>query len=177
MTKKLILLFAAVLMVASVNLSAQGQGVGGKRDTMRHTRFGIRMAENNLFPAHMLLRFKDEIGLDDAQVGKIEKMQEIYRESAIRSQADVKVKNMKLQSYLKSDQINRKKLETMIRDIAKLKTDMQIDRMNYLLDVKNILTKEQIAKIEEFKKTRREQRMKKRLERRGQRGMRQRNRF
>jgi Spy/CpxP family protein refolding chaperone len=64
-------------------------------------------------------------------------------------------------------------MEKMIRDIAKLKTDMQIDNMNYLLDVKNVLKPEQITKIEEFKKQRRKDRMNKRKFNRGNRQQRQ----
>jgi Spy/CpxP family protein refolding chaperone len=35
-----------------------------------------------------------------------------------------------------------------------MKTDMQVDHMNYLLDLKDLLTPEQIAKIESLKKER-----------------------
>ena len=89
-------------------------------------------------------------------------MSEMFQEANIRANADLKIQEMKLKSYIKKDNIDRKKMEKMIRDIAKFKTDMQIDRMNYLLDVRNVLTPEQIKKIEALKKEKRQKWMKKR---------------
>ncbi len=150
MTKKLIILTAVGLLLISMNLNARP--AGRDRDMMRHARFGIFMAENNLFPARMLLKFKDDIGLTREQLGKIEKMQELIHEATIRREADIKIKELKLQSYLKNEPVNRKEMEKMIGEIAKMKTDQQIDHMNYLLDLREVLTPEQVGKIETLKK-------------------------
>ena len=139
---------------------------------MRHTGFGIMMAEKNLLPARMLLRFKDEIALTAEQVSKIEKMNEAFQEAFIRRQADVKVQELKLNSLLKEEKVNRGKMEKLIRGIAKMKTDAQIDRINHLLDVKAVLTADQIKKIDEFKRTRMKRRMKDRKDRSEKRRMR-----
>lgn len=160
MTKKVTILIAAVLMLISMNLMAERGSRG--RDMVKHARFGIHMAEKNLFPGSMLLKFKDEIGLTAEQVKKIEKMTELFQEAAIRKQADIKVKGLKVRSYLKEEQVDRKKMEIMIREIANMRTDLQVDHMNYLLDLKDLLTPEQIAKIESLKKERIHKRMKKR---------------
>ncbi|UCH93019.1 MAG: hypothetical protein JSV88_22385, partial [Candidatus Aminicenantes bacterium] len=150
MTKKVTTLIIAGLILISANLMAEP--AGRHRDMMRHTRFGIHMAEKNLFPGHALLRFKDEIGLSGEQVSKIEKMQELFQEAAIRKQADIKIKELKLRTHLKNQQVDRKKMEEMIREVAKMRTDLQIDHMNYLLDLKDLLTPDQIEKIETLKK-------------------------
>lgn len=156
MTKKLVTIIAAGLMLMAVNFNANAEAASPPgRDMMKHARFGIRMAERNLLPAHMLLRFKDEIGLTEDQVNKIETMQEQFSEYAIKQKADLKIKEMKFHSYLKEDKIDRKKMEKMIRDITSMKTDMQINHMNYLLDLKELLTPEQLQKIETFRKERR----------------------
>jgi Spy/CpxP family protein refolding chaperone len=156
MTKKLVTIIAAglILMAANLNLNAEAASPPG-RDMMKHARFGIRMAEKNLLPAHMLLRFKDEIGLTQDQVNKIETMQEQFMEYAIKQKANLKIKEMKFHSYLKKDKIDREKMEKMIREITGMKTDMQISHMNYLLDLKELLTPEQLQKIETFRKERR----------------------
>jgi Spy/CpxP family protein refolding chaperone len=143
-----------------MNLLAQ-QGPRG-RDLVKHARFGIHMAEKNLFPGSMLLKFKDAIGLTAEQVSQIEKMTDLFQEAAIKKQADIKVKGLKVRSYLREDRVDRKKMEIMIREIARMRTDLQVDHMNYLLDLKELLTPEQIAKIESLKKERIHQRMKKR---------------
>jgi Spy/CpxP family protein refolding chaperone len=158
MTKKVTILIAAVLILISMNLMAERGSRG--RDMVKHARFGIHMAEKNLFSGSMLLKFKDEIGLTAEQVSKIEKMTDLFQEAAIRKQADIKVKGLKVRSYLKEEQVDRKKMEIMIREIAKMRTDLQVDHMNYLLDLKDLLTPEQIAKIESIKKESRHKRMK-----------------
>jgi Spy/CpxP family protein refolding chaperone len=160
MTKKVTILIGAVLIFVSMSLLAQ-HGTRG-RDMVKHARFGIHMAEKNLFSGSMLLKFKDEIGLTAEQVGKIEKMSDLFQEAAIRKQADIKIKGLKVRSYLKEEQVDRKQMEKMIREIAKMRTDLQVDHMNYLLDLKDLLTPEQIAKIESLKKERVHKRMKKR---------------
>ena len=121
-------------------------------DMMKHMRFGIRMAEKNLFSPRVLLRAKDEIGLTADQVAKIEKLHLAYQESSIRGKSEVNVLQIKFDAYLKNDKINRAKVEKMIRDISKLRTDMHVDHINFLLDIRSILTPEQIKKLEELKK-------------------------
>ena len=165
MTKKLTVLVIAGLMLMSVNLLAGPRGAD--RDMMRHARFGIHMAEQNLFPGFMLLKHKDEIGLTQDQVKKIEKMEEAHKEAGIRKQADIEVLELKLHSFLKKEPVNRKEMEKMVRDIAAMKTDLQIQQMNYLLDVKDILTPEQLDKIESFKKEKRHRMLEDRMKERG----------
>ena len=108
-------------------MAVQGQGRGDSRGMtkMKHARYGIHMAEKNLFSPRMLLKFKDKIELTDDQVKKLEKFQELFQESMIRRKADIKIKELKLNNYLKEDQLNRKKMESMIREVANMKTDMK----------------------------------------------------
>ena len=152
MRKKGIILLIAGFVFASFTFMLEAAPM--QRKMMRHARFGIMMAEKNLFPAKMLLRNKDEIGLTKDQVTRIEKMQELYQESVIRKQADIKVEELKFRSYLRSDQIDRSKMEKMIRATSKMRTDSQVDHINYLLDLRNLLTPEQIERIEALKKER-----------------------
>ena len=166
MTKKVIVVLAAMMMVLSVGLTLDA---AGQRGMMRHSGFGLRMAENNLFPCFMLLRFKAEIGLTAEQVTKLETMQETFQETRIRRQADIKVQELKLQTYINDQKVDRKKLEKMIRDVANLKTEMQIDRMNHLLDCKSVLTAEQLLKVDQLREENRRNRMDRRGTGRGNR--------
>jgi Spy/CpxP family protein refolding chaperone len=164
MSKKIIFITITMLLV-SVFTYAQGHGPMDRK-MLKHAGFRIMMVEKNLLPANVLLKFKDEIGLTPDQVNKITKMQDGFRETTIKKQADLKISELKLESYMKGDKINRAKMENMIRDIGKMKTDSQIEHINYLLDLKDVLTPEQLKKIDEFKKNRMNDRMKMRGERR-----------
>ena len=69
----------------------------------------------------------------------------------IKSNADLKVLEVQFRAYLKTEKLDRKKLEKMIKNIAAVKADLQVDRINFLLDVRNVLTPEQIKKVDEIK--------------------------
>lgn len=151
MVKKMIKEFS-ILVMAGLLLVPVLAWTAPAPDMMKHARMGIHLAENNLFPPHMLLKHKDEIGLTQDQVGKIEKMQQQFQETMIKREAELKIMELKFHSLLKNEKVDRKLMEKMIRETATLRTNMQIDKMNFLLDVRDILTPEQITKIEEFKK-------------------------
>lgn len=150
MNKKVIAILVAGLLLVSCGWMAWGQ-MGQKR-MGKNMRMGFRMAEKNLFPPQMLLRMQDEIGLTQQQVDQINDLNDNFTEMKIRKQADIKVEELKFRSYLKKDKIDRKKLEKMIRKTSKLKTDFQIQKIYHLLDVKSILTAEQVKKVEKLKK-------------------------
>ena len=149
MRKKAMALFLAGFMLLSFGFVLEA----GLRSpgSLKHLRYGIRMAEKNLFSPRVLLKVKDKIGLTTDQVAKIEKMHLAFQESAIKGHSDVKIMEVKFDAYLKIEKINRKKVEKMIRDIASFKTDMFVDRINFLLDLRSLLTPEQIKKLEELK--------------------------
>jgi Spy/CpxP family protein refolding chaperone len=150
MNKKII--FSLILLIM---LSASIQAQAEKKpwpNMLPNLRFGLYMAENNLFEARFILHLKGEIGLTPDQEQKIENMMLAHEEAAIRRGSDIKVMELKFAALLKNNRIDRREMEKMARDMGKLKTDLQVDHLNYLLDVRDILTPEQIQKIEKFKK-------------------------
>jgi len=143
MKKLVILVFIAVFLVS---------GVFGSGYISKHMRQGVGMAENNMYSGQLLLKMKTELGLTPDQEKKIEQMSLDFQESVIKRMADTKVLELKLANYLQGDKINKKDIEKMIKNISMMKADMQIDRIFHLLDVKSVLTPEQIKKAEELKK-------------------------
>ncbi|MCX6555793.1 MAG: Spy/CpxP family protein refolding chaperone [Candidatus Aminicenantes bacterium] len=150
MNKKTIFLLMLMIML-SVSIQAQAH----KKiwpSILPNLRFGLYMAENNLFEARFILRLKNEIGLTPAQEQKIENMMLANEEAAIRRGSDIKVLELKFAALLKNNRIDRRAMEDMARAMGKLKTDLQVDHLNYLLDLRDTLTPEQIQKIEKLKK-------------------------
>jgi Spy/CpxP family protein refolding chaperone len=158
--KVIIFLIAAVLVIYSLEAAA------GAPQMTKHMKYGIHMAENNLFSARMLLRMKEDIGLTADQTAVIEKMRNAHKENQIKRNADIKMLQLKFDTYLKEKKINRAELEKSIREIAKLRIDMQIENINHLLDLREQLTAEQLVKIDELKKEMRHKRWDKRKDRR-----------
>ncbi len=150
MNKKTVF-FLIPVVILSLSLQAQAD----KRswpNMISNLRFGLYMAENNLFEARFILRMKSEIGLTTDQEQKIENMMLVHEESAIRRASAIKVLELRLASLLKSNRIDRREMEKMVREMSKLKTDLQVDHLNYLLDVRDTLTPEQIQTMEKMKK-------------------------
>ena len=142
MKKLIILIFIAFFIVS---------GVFGSGYISKHMRQGVNMAEKNLYRGQMLLRMKAELGLTPDQVKKIEQMGLDFQGSVIKRMADTKILELKFANYLQGDKISKKTIEKMIKEIAGLKTNLQIDRIFHLLDVKGVLTPEQIKKADELK--------------------------
>jgi Spy/CpxP family protein refolding chaperone len=140
-----------MLIVLSITIQAQA-GKKSWPNMLHNLKFGLYMAENNLFEARFILRLKSEIGLTGEQEQKIENMMLVHEESVIRRGSDIKVLELKFASLLKNNRIDRREMEKMAREMGKLKTDLQVDHLNYLLDVRDTLTPEQIQKIEKLKK-------------------------
>ncbi len=85
MVKKVIgaTLILVILVVFNVNLDAMN------RRSNQRMGYGIWMAEQNLFPVYLLLKFKDEIGLADVQVVNIENIRLKHQELAIKQSSEV----------------------------------------------------------------------------------------
>jgi Spy/CpxP family protein refolding chaperone len=149
MNKKIIFLLVMVLLLGTVSQAQDGKRL--RPHMLNSMRFGLYMAENNLFEARFILRLKGEIGLAAQQEQKIENMMLAYEESAIRRGSDIKVLELKFASLLKGNRIDRSAMEKLAREIGKMKTDLQVGHLNYLLDVRDTLTPEQIQKLEKMK--------------------------
>ena len=119
---------------------------------LENLKFGLFMAENNLFEARMILRLKSEIGLTPEQEKKIENLMLAHEETAIKREADIKVMELHFAALLKEEKVNRKEMGKMAREIGNFKTDLQIDHLNYLLDIRDTLNPEQIQKMENLKR-------------------------
>lgn len=150
MVKKTGVIIVTVVLLISFSLTLTARM--GQFDGMKHRGQKRHMIERNLFRVYQLLKFKDEIGLTAEQVSKIEKMKLVHQESVVKKHADIKVSELKFASYLKKEKINRSTVAKMIQEIGKKRTDLLVDNINFLLDVKEMLTPEQIEKIEDLKK-------------------------
>ena len=124
-----------------------------KKEKESPFRIAVYMADKNLFDAHFILRVKDEINLTEKQEGKVENIVLSFRESSIRKKAEIKIKELRLASYLRSEKIDRKHIEKVIREISKKKTDCIVGYVNYLIDLKDLLTTDQLDKLRQLRET------------------------
>ncbi len=128
MNKKTIFLLVVVLLLGTLAPAQDGKRL--RPGMLSSLRFGLYMAENNLFEARFILHVKGEIGLSAPQEQKIENLMLAYEESAIRRGSDVKVLELKFASLLKGNRIDRREMEKQAREIGRMKTDLQVGHLN-----------------------------------------------
>lgn len=165
MIKKVIIFFIVVLILLfASNLDARY----GDVDYIRHFKMSFFMTEVGLFDATFILKVKEKIGITKKQERTIEDVMLSYRESCIKNSADIKIRELRLASYINSEKIDRKLIEKTIRDISRKKTNSIVNYMNYLFNLSEILTSEQIEILKTIRdeiKKQYEEKKKKRWER------------
>ncbi len=116
-------------------------------DFFMQLRQGLFWADNNLFDARTILRFKEKIDLSIEQEKKIENIMLAYEESSFRSSAEIKIGELRFATYIKSEKVDRKEIAKLIKQISTKKTDWIVNYINYLLDLREILSSEQLEKM------------------------------
>ncbi len=145
-----------VMMMILFNAALSAYPGKARKKAHRYAEIAFFMAEKNLYDARLILRVKDKIGLTMEQEEKIENIMLAHEAFTIRNGAEIKIKELQFVSYLKSEtepgKMDRKQVETYIREISRVKTGMIVHYMNYLLDLKAILTPVQLEKMAETRK-------------------------
>lgn len=154
MTKRAIFIILFLALLFSQQLSA-GESCSkdekGDRDHRRHSIHAF-LAESNLFEARFILEVKDQLNLTKKQEEKIENLMLEHETSVIRDSAEIKVKELEFATYLKSGKMERKQVEKFIREISKEKADVIIHHLNHLLDIRTVLSADQLKKLVELGK-------------------------
>ena len=142
----------AVILILLVNFSLIAEK--GKKEEVSKRDFwrSYYWAEKDLFDARILLYQKDKIGLTAEQQQTAENLMLAYEEATLQESAEIKVLELKFASYLESDKVDREEIEKLISEISKRKTEGIIKYLNYLLDLQEILTPDQVEKLKEIHK-------------------------
>ena len=129
-------------------------------------RLQMYMSEFNLFSGSLLLEFKEKIGLTPKQTQKIENLMLVYKEFLIKQNADVKIQELRMTAAIKAKAVNRKQVAAGLKTIGNMKGDSMVRFLNYLLDLRQILTPEQLEKIKKIRDVMKEKFEKERKNRR-----------
>ncbi len=115
-------------------------------------RNGFGAANKHLYDAVAILKLKERLELTEQQEQKIENIMILYRETEIRKSAEIKIKELRLASYIRSESIDKKEMARHIREISNEKTDWVVSYINYLLDIRDVLTPRQLEVLSKMKK-------------------------
>ncbi len=148
--KKISIILVMVLMVATLSqqLLSLGSDFLDHMDKLRLLRY---FGGQDLFDGRIILRFSDKINLSAEQLEKAESLLLAFEEISIAKNAEIKIMELRLASQLKGKKTDRKSVEKLLRDIGKYKTDLFIAYLNYLFDLREVLTPAQIEQLSEIK--------------------------
>jgi Spy/CpxP family protein refolding chaperone len=152
--KRIMIIFmclAVMCVGAFVLLNAQQEDKPLEDEAFNRRRHLFFLTDNNLFDGRMLLKIKDKIGLTGKQEEKIENLMLEHEAFSIRNSGEIKIKELQFAAYLEAGKTDRKEVEMYIREISKIKTNLIVHYMNYLLDVRDVLTPQQLETLKQMK--------------------------
>ena len=100
-----------------------------------------------------LLHKKDELGLNDDQVTQIKELKSSSKKAKVRKSADIQILEIELKELLDEKSVDKKAVESKIDAIGNLRTQIIKDCVNTKLTAREILTDEQLQKLEKTKKS------------------------
>jgi len=101
----------------------------------------------------MMLRHRDELGLTPAQVQNLDKLRSDYMREAIRRDADRKIARLDLMALMRPDPsdplkaVDMAQVESKLRELEKMRTDIQLARIRTIEAGKAQLTPDQRTKF------------------------------
>ena len=111
-----------------------------------------------------------EIGITQTQIDKLRSLKMEATKSQIRNSAEVKILKLDFEDLLNQDNPDVKKIDAKIDEMGKLEIEMKKSMVHSIIEMKSILTDEQLEKLQELIKERMKERMENRRDNRGDRG-------
>jgi len=106
-----------------------------------------------------------ELDLTEEQQAQLKAQQFKLQKSAIDNRSKIQTAELELRQLMDAEDVDESKVKSKIEQIGKLKTAMRIELVQSRLDMKKVLTAEQLQKMETLK----QERMQEFRERRGER--------
>jgi Spy/CpxP family protein refolding chaperone len=116
-------------------------------------------------PARELLRLLDTpaaqraLGLADEQRKKIEDITFNLQRTMVQQEAALRVQQLDLERLMRADSPDRGAIDKKIQEISQAQAAVMRTSINGVLDMRNVLTKEQQEKLKEFVRQRAQQRI------------------
>jgi hypothetical protein len=113
--------------------------------------FSIRVPPREERPLiSLMLRHRDQLGLSQDQVRKLEQLRHDFERESIRRDADLRVAEMDLASLTEASEIELGKVEAKVREIERLRSDQRLARIRAIQKAKEELTADQRKKLQEI---------------------------
>jgi hypothetical protein len=96
----------------------------------------------------IMLRNRHELGLSSQQVQDLEHLRDGYEREAIRYEADIRIAEVELQSFLKANAVDLEQVKVKLQEIEQVKTELRLARIRAIEQGKALLSSEQHEKLQ-----------------------------
>ncbi|MDI6795041.1 MAG: periplasmic heavy metal sensor [bacterium] len=100
-------------------------------------------------PQKMIMMLKEKLDLNPGQVRKIKELAVAQKKEMIRLRASVQVARIEIAEILMEPETTEKRLEAQLDKLSSLTAEKQKSHIQFILDVKKLLTGEQLKKLPE----------------------------
>ncbi len=90
---------------------------------------------------------KTLLALSDKQVAEMDSLMTAYMEKRIEHKAEIGKLKIKLNSLLSKEKLDRQEVDKAVNRLSEVRRNMMIDMLAMKLNVRKVLTKEQVKKI------------------------------
>ncbi|MFH1700961.1 MAG: hypothetical protein ABIE07_10270 [Candidatus Zixiibacteriota bacterium] len=148
--KRTLILLIVVLFAGTAAAQMHGHGKGQMGEAGCN-KFGQgERFEKGHHPGN-ILRHAEALELTDQQIDKIKSMQLSNQEAMIDLRADLKKLELRLRSEMHSDSPDKNSMLSLNSEITKLKGQISEMRLRHRFELHDILTEDQIKKLDELK--------------------------
>jgi Spy/CpxP family protein refolding chaperone len=147
------LFFAAIAIILAASLALAQHGPRASKAP----RMGPGMMDDDFVRPRVILRWADEIGLNESQKTRIDKMVQEHGMMRIEKRAELEKAQLQLRHMIANDAPESDILKTM-DNVGNLKTELRKMGYQHRRAIKGVLTDEQLDKIGELRREWRHQR-------------------
>ncbi len=140
-----VFIFALAALVYG-DMGDQGMGSG----MMSGCDCGMGMGERMMQGEHPMMKHLMGLNLDEQQKALIGEIKSRMMKETIRRTADMHIVQIELKDLLSQEPVDMKAVETKLRQLETMKTDMHLSHLRAMEDVKTKLTPEQRKKFKEM---------------------------
>ncbi len=110
---------------------------GGQHGMMKH--------------GHHLWRLLAGLGLDEKQKEAVKAIRSRVAKDTIRKRADLEIARIDLKDALRKEQVDMGSVETILKKMASLQTEIRLSHIKSMEEIKALLTAEQKKKLKEMR--------------------------
>lgn len=141
--KRISLAFVVIILVTSVAFGGEPKGRG-------HDCPDMQMKKGPIFGD--VERLKQELGLSDAQVDKIIAINKQYGMKMLDIREKLAPNVIQLKKLLLQDDVDINAVRAKLKEIADLRVELHLLRIQHVIDIEKQLNKEQLNKLRNYKR-------------------------